>query len=307
MSTYSAASPSPESPMRTKRRQGNCANILSIERRLCSARRGPFSGRRCRGAPGKPFSRRKTRRGSSSSGGLLDTNSKLKLGTCSAQPVKRSAMPCTARNSSKKVLRTIWSFPRKTSVTFTVSSMSEMTPKPSALTRRMDAKATRGELSGTTASSSSSWMLSTKAGRLDRTSICSTGSAVPPARDKAAWTCAAGSRTSALSRPRPSVSSGKSRQSSPPSGPPKRTSSWRFSSPPRKTMLRKIKRPRSSYRFWASSSTSLMPCLISIRSFWQSMSRMLCRSLFLRKSQAFNGTTHSSPLFQALASCTTMP
>ena len=69
---------------------------------------------------------RNSLRGSWNVVGLLDTN--LMLAPYSrTQRLYRSDMPLTARNSRRKLFRKKISLPLNTSVTFTVSSMSEIT------------------------------------------------------------------------------------------------------------------------------------------------------------------------------------
>mmetsp|Transcript_130965 Transcript_130965/g.280096 ORF Transcript_130965/g.280096 Transcript_130965/m.280096 type:complete len:228 (+) Transcript_130965:314-997(+) len=226
-----AASRSPESPIRMNCLDGNSQRMVSMVLTLKLERSLPTSGRKYRGARGKPSSLRKSRRGSSNSGGLLDTKWKLMPGTCRAQAWNNVAIPLTALNSSKKVFLTIWSFPRNTSVILMVSSTSEMQLRPLSTSKRADACTS---------------VAPGKPHRSSRGTSPAPGLPAPapvPAAASSDAASGAGMVSSARTRPRLSVAWGKGRQSP---WPPTRASSWWPDSPPRKAMLRNMRRPRSS-------------------------------------------------------------
>mmetsp|Transcript_71228 Transcript_71228/g.230618 ORF Transcript_71228/g.230618 Transcript_71228/m.230618 type:complete len:534 (-) Transcript_71228:857-2458(-) len=233
------------------------------------------SGQRCSEDTGKPAFLRNASKGPWSAGGLFETY--WMLAPCSwAHCLYSSGMPWTASNSRRKVLWSTGWMPLKTSVTFTVSSMSEMTVSPSSGTRCASARAEAAAAPPPGRGSASRTSTATRP--RSRSASSSSGSESQMLVDRVPWTSGRGNGRQLLARP------------------PTRTSSLRGT---RSLVLgawrpRKIRRARSSKRSTARASKSLEPGIEWKSSCRQSPSRTVCLPSFRWKTWTSKGKAHPS-------------
>mmetsp|Transcript_19613 Transcript_19613/g.55770 ORF Transcript_19613/g.55770 Transcript_19613/m.55770 type:complete len:272 (+) Transcript_19613:222-1037(+) len=256
------------------------------------------SEHRCRDANGKPSFCKKACIGSYNSGGALDTNSKLAR-YFRAHILYNSGIPTTARKGRTKVFWRMRSGPRKTSVTFTVSSMSEIMVMPRSSTRGTSVLVGAIAVTPAVRSARSETTRALDIDRDDGANLTSIFTAGLPNTGRAKRATPSSEKERLVST-RPSLSVGGNSlhmESRVPAGASASLASSRH--PPRSCSLKSSKflttsQMRSSTTLRASASRSLMR-----NKAWRTSramtKRRLCRSSRLRNNCATNRTLHPPP------------